>query len=150
MYRAREIARWFIAWANADDEAALTNLKLQKLLYYAQGTHFAVKGEPLFEDEIQAWAHGPVIPDVYHCYKQFGGSPVSDEEPFEWTVVDREDAKILVLVWNTFGSKSAWKLREMTHQESPWLDHYRDGVPGITIPKEDIAVFFKSNVAMPQ
>ncbi|MFD2419431.1 Panacea domain-containing protein [Amycolatopsis pigmentata] len=64
-YNASTVAKWFVAWAEADDEATLSNLKLQKLLYYAQGHYLALTGRPLFDDEIQAWSHGPVVPAVY-------------------------------------------------------------------------------------
>jgi len=142
-----DIARWFVAWAAADDESHLTNLKLQKLLYYAQGANYALRGEPLFDDEIQAWAHGPVVPEVYHCYKEFRGGAIEPTETYSWDEIPATDARTLILVWNTYGAKSAWKLRDMTHQESPWLDHYRDGVQNVVIPKESIAVFFKSNLS---
>jgi uncharacterized phage-associated protein len=66
------IAKWFIAWTGQVEEARLSNLKLQKLLYYAQGHYLATAGQPLFDDRIQAWSHGPVVPTVYHEYKKFG------------------------------------------------------------------------------
>ena len=56
----------------------LTNLKLQKLLYFAYGMHLAVYEEPLFESEIQAWRLGPVIPDVYNEFKDRGSMPISE------------------------------------------------------------------------
>lgn len=64
-YVATTTAKWFVDWANAED-AELSNLKLQKLQYYAQGHHLAVYGQPLFADKIQAWSYGPVVPEVYH------------------------------------------------------------------------------------
>lgn len=146
-YSAIDVARWFVAWATSDDEAHLTNLKLQKLLYYAQGASFALKGAPMFDDDIQAWAHGPVVPDVYHHYKDFRSGEIEQGEPFDWDLIGLDDAKILVRVWNTYGAKSAWKLRDMTHDEAPWVDHFRANVSGIVIPKEDISVYFKSTVS---
>ncbi len=73
-FRARDIARWFIAWAENVD-AEVSNLKLQKLLYYAQGHRLGATGEPLFSDPIQAWAHGPVVAEVYHAYKEESDRP---------------------------------------------------------------------------
>ncbi len=143
MYKALDVAAWFVAWADADDEARLSNLKLQKLLYYAQGAHMAERGAPLFGEPIQAWAHGPVVPAVYRAYSQFGSEPIEGSGDYDWNGIDSETAKVLVRVWNTFGSKSAWKLRDMTHQESPWRDHYEDGKRHIEIPQEDIGSYFK-------
>src|SRR5580693_2299753 len=70
-YPALTIAKWFIAWAEAEDEE-LSNLKLQKLLYYAQGHYLAESGRSLFTDQLQAWSHGPVVPQVYYEYKDNG------------------------------------------------------------------------------
>ncbi len=86
-FRARDIARWFIAWAENVD-AEVSNLKLQKLLYYAQGHRLGATGEPLFSDPIQAWAHGPVVAEVYHAYKDYGKNPIDPDvalgEDFDW------------------------------------------------------------------
>ena len=84
-YGAELIGRWFAAWAEAED-AEVSNLELQKLLYYAQGHHLAERGTPLFDDEIQAWSHGPVVKDVYHRLKHFGSGNVvlPDADDFTW------------------------------------------------------------------
>ena len=73
-FRAREIAEWFLAWAE-DIEADISNLKLQKLLYYAQGHYLARTGVPLFDDVIQAWAHGPVVPTSTTPSRNTGAAP---------------------------------------------------------------------------
>lgn len=88
-YPALTIAKWFVAWAGVND-ADLSNLKLQKLLYYAQGYHLARLCQPLFLESLQAWAHGPVVESVYHRFKVFGSSDLSlaGEDNFEWGNVD--------------------------------------------------------------
>ena len=75
---AQQVADYFLA--SADEEELVTNMKLQKLLYYAQGFHLAVHGEPLFHDPIVAWSHGPVVPEVYHRFKHNGSSGISMEQ----------------------------------------------------------------------
>jgi uncharacterized phage-associated protein len=142
-YPAMTIANWFVDWADAED-AELSNLKLQKLLYYAQGHHLAVHGRPLFREDIQAWSHGPVVPAVYHTFKTFGAGPVSlaDEDPFEWDDVDSSTSQFLAKVWNTYGGLAAWKLRNMTHAEPPWFDHFNEDERYIVIPKEEIREYF--------
>ena len=142
-YSAMTIAKWFVDWANAED-ADLSNLKLQKLLYYAQGHHLAVYGRPLFHDDIQAWSHGPVVPDVYHTYKTFGSDSIclADDDPFEWDDVDPPTSQFLAKVWNTYGSIAAWKLRNMTHAEQPWQDHFSQGERYIVIPEDEIRAYF--------
>jgi uncharacterized phage-associated protein len=144
-YPATTIAKWFIDWANADD-ADLSNLKLQKLLYYAQGHHLADEGRPLFREDIQAWSHGPVVPAVYHSLKNFGAGPVSlaDEDPFEWDDVDPATSQFLAKVWNTYGGIAAWKLRNMTHAEAPWIDHFSQDERFTVIPADEIQAYFKT------
>lgn len=117
---ARDIARWFIAWSDGFDEAGLSNLKLQKLLYYSQGHALAKWGRPLFTQQIEAWAHGPVVADVYHQYKDFGKNPLEIDGEIDWAVTDDATDALLASVWRTYGEFSAWRLREMTHAETPW------------------------------
>jgi uncharacterized phage-associated protein len=144
-YQALTIAKWFIAWAEAEDEE-LSNLKLQKLLYYAQGHYLAERGAPLFADEIQAWAHGPVVPQIYHSYKRPSGSTIvlPESDPFTWDEVDPATASLLVKVWNTYGGLSAGRLRNMTHEESPWQKHWRPDEHDSAIPVQEIHDYFGS------
>jgi uncharacterized phage-associated protein len=90
-YSAELVARWFAAWAEAED-AEVSNLKL---LYYAQGHHLAERGAPLFDDEIQAWSHGPVVQDVYHRLKHCGSDDVvlPDSDDFPWDQVDDDTGR---------------------------------------------------------
>lgn len=144
MYTARTIAKWFIAWAEASDDE-LSNMKLQKLLYYAQGHYVALHHVPLFGDPIQAWSHGPVVPKVYRAYKGFGSSALElgDDDSFTWTDVDPETTDFLGKTWNTYGGFSAGRLRNMTHAESPWLKNWSDGDQGDTpIPLSDLEQHF--------
>ena len=144
-YQALTIAKWFIAWAEAEDEE-LSNLKLQKLLYYAQGHYLAERGKPLFADKLQAWAHGPVVPQIYHAYKRFGDSTIvlQQSDPFMWDEVDAGTASFLVKVWNTYGGLAAGRLRNMTHEEPPWQKHWRPDERDSTIPVQEIANYFGS------
>lgn len=145
-YPALTIAKWFIAWAEAEGEE-ISNLKLQKLLYYAQGHFLAEHRRPLFTDPIQAWSHGPVVPQVYHEYKGFESSTIEmpDDDPFTWGMVDPDTADLLGKVWNTYGGFSAGRLRNMTHEEPPWRDHWQDGVYGTRIPEREIEEYFLSH-----
>jgi uncharacterized phage-associated protein len=142
-YAAGTIAKWFIAWAEAEGEE-ISNLKLQKLLYYAQGHHFGQQHKPLFPDPIQAWSHGPVVPDVYHAYKGAGSASIilPDEDPFTWDDIDPETSEFLSTVWNTYGGYSAGRLRNMTHEEPPWRNHFRDDARHIIIPQSEIEQYF--------
>lgn len=125
MHTATDVAKWFLAHnriAAADEGAEfISNLKLQKLLYYAQGCALAVTDEPLFGDEIVAWQHGPVVESVYHAYKSNGSNGIVFEDDFDFSQFTPEENELLEEVYDTFGQYSAWKLRNMTHEETPWL-----------------------------
>jgi|SRR5690625_1431026 len=145
LHNARSIANWFMAWAGDVEEADISNLKIQKLLYYAQGEHYAETGQPLFSDDFQAWAHGPVVPSVYRDLKKWQGSPIDvDEElpdDFDWSDY-RDVEEELLKVWNTFGIYSAWTLRNMTHTEAPWRDAFSSDNRNVVISKDAIKSFF--------
>jgi len=143
-YSALTIAKWFIAWAEAEEEE-LSNLKLQKLLYYAQGHHLARYGRPLFAEQVQAWSHGPVVPTVYRAFKGFGASPIElkDSDGFTWGDVDPATTDFLGEVWNTYGGYSAGRLRSMTHDEPPWRDNWRgEDERGAVIPPAEMQEYF--------
>lgn len=143
-YPVMTIAKWFVAWAEAEDEE-LSNLKLQKLLYYAQGHYLARHARPLFREPMQAWSHGPVVPPVYRAFKRFAGNPIRlrDADPFTWDDVDPDTAHFLGEAWNTYGGFSAGRLRNMTHEEPPWKDHWREDERGTVIPEDDMRAYFR-------
>ncbi|WEK50969.1 MAG: DUF4065 domain-containing protein [Candidatus Kaistia colombiensis] len=123
-YSADLIADFFRARTNPEVGDLLSNLKLQKLCYYAAGIIAAVRqndADPLFVESIEAWQHGPVIPAEYHRFKGYGSGdlPHLDNQDFE--VIEPKDRAILDDIYNFYGQYSAWKLRNMTHEEQPWL-----------------------------
>ena len=142
-HTAAEVAKWFLAHnrITADEEGGeyISNLKLQKLLYYAQGCFLAVTGESLFDDPIVAWQHGPVVETVYHAYKRNGAEGIRFDDDFDFSSFSEEENALLTEVYETFGQYSAWKLRNMTHQEAPWLETRQNGV----IPTEKIKSYFQ-------
>lgn len=125
MASAQLVAEYFLALQDEDAGDTISNLKLQKLLYYAQGFHLAVFGVCLFEDEIEKWTHGPVVPTIYHEYKSHGQNDIPAPTDVDFSEIDTE---FLNEVYNEFGQYSAWKLRNMTHDESPWVDANHGGI----------------------
>jgi uncharacterized phage-associated protein len=118
---ARDVAHYFVSLVDEDAGDSITNLKLQKLLYYAQGVHLALADEVLFRDRIEAWKHGPVVPDVYHYYKEHGGQSIPVER-VNLEKYSKELRELLDEVNHVFGQFSALKLRAMTHSEPPWIE----------------------------
>jgi uncharacterized phage-associated protein len=144
MHSANEVANWFLAWADVND-AEISNLKMQKLLYYAQAHHLGSSGRRLFEDEVQAWAHGPVVPSTYHRFKKYGNGAINSAEEipesFDWDDFTEEN-DFLVAVWNTYGSQEAWALRNRTHREAPWMDAFNTGARNCEITPDAMRDFF--------
>jgi uncharacterized phage-associated protein len=141
MPTAHDVARYFVSLVDEEAGDSITNLKLQKLLYYAQGVHLALCDAPLFPEQIEAWTHGPVVPRVYRQYKQHGGEPIPVEQ------VNLEDyneqlREILNEVNEVFGQFSALKLRAMTHSEPPWMRT----PPGQVISPDLMTDYFKTVV----
>jgi uncharacterized phage-associated protein len=117
-----DVAKYFIASVDEDAGDSISNLKLQKLAYYAQGFHLAMKDAPLFPERILAWAHGPVVEELYHAFKEFGANPIKLKEEFvlDAAMYPPEVQEFLDEVYVVYGQFSATKLRNMTHQEPPW------------------------------
>jgi uncharacterized phage-associated protein len=99
-----------------DEQSPVSNLKLQKLVYYAQAWHLALYCVPLFEEEIEAWVHGPVVPSLFQRYRDF-----------KWGILPRSGGPVpqdtryhLEEVWRAYGASSAYDLERLTHSEAPW------------------------------
>lgn len=142
-HTAAQVAKWFLAHNKlvALDEGAeyISNLKLQKLLYYAQGSFLAVTGAPLFDDNIVAWEHGPVVESIYYTYRRYGADGIPFDEDCDLSMFTKEENALLSEVYNEFGQYSAWKLRNMTHAEAPWKETPRNSV----IPQKKIKDYFE-------
>lgn len=138
---AHEIASYFVSLVDEEAGDSISNLKVQKLLYYAQGGFLAFHDKPLFSEAIKAWAHGPVVPQVYHEYKQYGAGPIP-VEPVDLKLYPAEVREILDEVNTVYGQFTASKLRAMTHAEPPW----RDTPQNETITHEILKEFFKTLV----
>lgn len=118
-----EIADYFIALSN-DSQDLITNLKLQKLVYYAQAWFLGVTGKPIFEDEFQAWVHGPVIPSLYQKYKSLSYNPiVEDKSRAEdiFSSFDPQVQSVLKDVVEEYFGRTAFELERLTHSEDPWI-----------------------------
>ena len=138
-----DIANYFLSLSDEDSGDYMSNLKLQKLVYYAQGIHLAMYGKPLFDEEIEAWTHGPVIPDLYHLYKGHGDMAIPKPATIDLSKYSPQVKETLDEVYKVLGQYSAWKLRTMTHDEFPWSNAYQKG-QGTLISQEEMRSYFKS------
>ena len=129
---ALSVARYFIELSAGSDENDLTNLKLQKLLYFAQTEYLKQENKPLFADDIEAWVYGPVVRAVYSEYKSCGSFPIT---PFDgshacssFRPLPKSIRNFLEGVWKRYGLYSASHLVSLTHQPGgPWRRYYDRG-----------------------
>jgi uncharacterized phage-associated protein len=142
MLSCYDVAQYLLAKADEDAGDLISNLKLQKLAYYAQGFALALLERPLFPEPIEAWTHGPVVPPLYHEYKGAGSGPIPPPTILNFAKYDLDTREVLDEVYATYGQFAAWKLRDMTHQEPPW----RDTPPGEEITHDVLRAYFKTQV----
>ena len=141
---ASDVAKWFIC--NLDREAgdSITHLKLQKLIYYSQAWSLAINKKALFEEDFEAWARGPVIPAVYHMYKDHGFDALPSCECKHKIHGDVEN--IFREVKRVYGEMSARKLESLTHSEQPWIEARGKRSPEVScaevIPKENLIEYY--------
>lgn len=142
---ALDIANYFVQVSSQEDEPDLTNLKLQKLLYFAQGKYLAKFGKPLFSEEIEAWDYGPVVSDVYHQFKHCGNFPITVfDTPHDTNNIPKDVAAFLQEIWSEYAKYSAGYLVQETHQAgAPWKKYFSRGLNSV-IPKEELKTFFSN------
>jgi uncharacterized phage-associated protein len=130
----------------AEDEEIelISNMKLQKLVYFCQGYSFAFFNRPLFTNNIEAWPHGPVCPKLYHMLKSYGSLPITAPiEPDKISLND-DEKKLVRMVYDTYGQYSAMGLRKITHEEDPWKDTQTSAV----ISYEALSKYFTARIEM--
>jgi len=143
MLSCHDVAKYFLSLTDEDAGDLISNLKLQKLVYYAQGFHLALYGEPLFKERIEAWTHGPVAPELYHTYKDLGANAIPRPTDMDFSIYDERTRELLDEVHQVHGQFSAWKLRNMTHDEPPWKIAISNG--GVITPSS-MQEFFKTQL----
>ena len=99
----------------------LTNKRLQKLLYYIQAWHLAIRRQPIFEDKIEAWIHGPAIRSIYEKYKSFVANPIDKiSNPQIAKELDNSIIKFVDRIVKAYAPYDTATLEYMTHIEEPW------------------------------
>jgi uncharacterized phage-associated protein len=148
--QALSVAKELFELSFAGDEPdPLTNLRLQKLLYYAQAWSLIIRESELFPEDLEAWRHGPVVPAVYRTFPDGQGAKYITPEIFE-TVPNLHPmiAEFVERVWESYKQHSALQLSKMTHEESPWRkawgERTKDDIGNDPILMEDLEAYFAS------
>lgn len=144
---AKIVARWFVNHVDRSSGEAITQLKLQKLVYYADAWFLANFDKQLVSEEFEAWAHGPAIRSLYSKYRSYtwealprekGPNPASDVATF------------LEAVYEEYGQFSAKALERMTHEEEPWQrargDLSPEAASNKVIPRIEIRNFYAARI----
>ncbi|MDR0407473.1 MAG: DUF4065 domain-containing protein [Campylobacteraceae bacterium] len=136
---AMDVAKYMIDKCENDNHP-ITNLQLQKMLYYVQCFFLVEKKKPLFDDDFEAWKFGPVIPDVYREYRIYGALPISSDADKAEIDIDNKEMELLNDIIKKTRVMYPWRLVEQSHAKGKaWDNVFMDGIGvGDIISKEDI------------
>ena len=144
-YPVIDIANKIIANTDINQGETISNLKLQKMLYYLQGFFIAVFDKKLFEEPIEAWQYGPVVRDAYFHFKDFGPSSILLNVDEKIIDLPQNEAELFREVMEEYGQFSAIKLMNMTHEELPWKRTFNENPQG-EISYELLKEYFKTQI----
>jgi uncharacterized phage-associated protein len=130
--RAVDVARTLL-WLATQENQKVSNLRLQKLLYYVQCESLTRRGEPAFSEPIRAFDHGPVVKEVWDTFRCGDKSAINADEITPG--VSGEDFLLVSTVWSDYRRYTDGQLYDMTHNERVYKDHYRP-YPGFGISPE--------------
>ena len=130
----------------------VTQMKLQKMVYFAHGYHLAKYGEPLIFEKFEAWKFGPVVPNIYHTYKLYGSGAITDTNLiFDFytnqnslLALDIRAKDAIEYTWIVTKGLSANNLSAWSHNnDAPWAKVYMPDKASIQIPDESIKEYFE-------
>jgi len=125
-YKAENVANYLIFLASQENQEkereGITNLKLQKILYFAQSYYLAKLGKQLFVENLEAWNYGPVVIEVYRKFKRHRSNPIIIAK--DKSILTEKDKEVLRKIWDTFGGYSASRLVDIVHAHTPWKEAY--------------------------
>lgn len=149
MINARDVANFFALCTT--HPAWMTNMRANKLAYYAQAWSLVRFGKPLFNENIEAWEHGPVIPSVYHAFSEYRNSPIPTPEDTSFlSNLSEDELQLLVDVAREYDGMSTWQLRNMSHSKSePWAQIYDRNARHTIIPIDSIESCFRDMEPLP-
>ena len=123
MHTSTQISDWILSKTNTDAGDTISPLKLQKLLYYCQAWNLTIFDKALFCENIEAWAHGPVVPSQYARFADINRTDRIEISKIDLSpaILDDNSDKLLNEVLYLYGEHSASYLEALTHQEDPWI-----------------------------
>lgn len=162
MYNSDQIADWFIARNRADlclgnSAEPINNMKLNKLMYFAQGIYLALYDERLFDDLFYAFELGPISNKIHTKYREKDITKLYDCVSYKKAVQlasnydqifsDKKVSEVLNATWHEFGNYTASELVTIScDKDGPWAKVYKKGKCWIAINDDDIKEYFKDTV----
>lgn len=136
-YSVHDVACYVVDKCYKDDNP-VSNLQLQKILYFLQLFFVEVFGVLMFPEEFEAWPYGPVMPSVYRRFLRFGGAPIEVSFKDAGSFLSDDHRRVLDVAIQVLSSKSPWDLVRVSHADgSPWdVIYNRRGEHKGTIPNE--------------
>jgi len=125
-YSALDVAKYIVNYAINDLKLPITNLKLQKILYFIQLDFLDEMGDTLFTNDIEAWKYGPVVSRTYSHYRKYSDLPITDTF-LPRTTFSRSEDLIIKRVVREYIRINEWELVKITHEEGPWKEVYVEG-----------------------
>jgi len=126
----------------------ITNLRLQKLVYYVEAWYMANYDDALFEEDYEAWIHGPVLRSLYNKFRKFKSEPIVIKSSVVYPALPKKLQEILEEVMGVYGELKMWQLERLVHSEKPWKDARRgisDLEPSVVIiGKDSIRSYYRS------
>lgn len=141
--KINDVVDFFIYAGSLNEGTEMTNARVNKLLYFAQGWSLALKNKSLFDEPIEAWKLGPVVNEVYQNFKSNHRNPIlTTSKDFDLEKIDDDDFQLLTDVFTNYMNYSTNALIDLTHEKgSPWSEVYQEN-KNVVIPNELIKQYF--------
>lgn len=142
MYKAVDVSRFIISHEHSIGKE-ISNLRLQKILYFVQAKFLTKNKKVCFSDEMQAWTFGPVVPNVYYLYRIFAAFDIRDSSPFSF--IPEKDKNLIKSVLDMCRPYPTYQLVDITHSQDPWKNAIASG-EGTIITPDSIRTYFEEQI----
>lgn len=102
----------------------LTNLRLQKILYFLQLIFLDIFNRPCYNNKIEAWDLGPTVPDAYNHYRKYGAQLIPGDRTMDFNTIKDSDKKLIAFVISALSEYSTFQLIKITQKQKPWVKNY--------------------------
>ena len=130
-YNVFEVTRYII-YHEKQSGRYVNNLRLQKLLYFVQAKYLVEKEKPLFEERMEAWNFGPVVPKIYRKYQYYGLIYIPCEDEFDNFSIRPDDREIIDSMLDSCSAYATSTLVDIIHGQEPWIQAHQSNNRTIT------------------